>query len=44
VPAPYGEILQALSGPTMNAVWDPTSPGADEARPEQLLKLLQTAR
>ena len=43
VPDPYGEILQALSEPTMQAVWQPTSPKTDEVLPEQLLELLQRA-
>jgi hypothetical protein len=36
------EILRALSGPTMEAVWQPESPGANAVLPEQLLAKLQT--
>lgn len=41
VPAPYNEILEALSGPTMEAVWLPSSPWAKDLLPEHLLARLQ---
>ena len=42
LPALEREILRALSGPTMQAVWQPDLPEARDFLPEQLLARLRT--
>jgi hypothetical protein len=42
LPALEREILLALSGPTMEAVWQPDLSGASDVLPEQLLARLHT--